>query len=163
MLALSAVILFPISAAAMGKLRKERRFLEKSYGEKKIARKSTKLLEEGSIDSVCGICFGDIEEGAVAECSCGRSFHDSCAEPTSKCPYCGSPYGQMLIREAKAARCHFCGKRMTTDICSCGTVCPFEDGTFTCACGAVMHMSLASCPECGARYEAVMAVPAETV
>jgi rubrerythrin len=163
LLALSMVLLFAITARVLRKSREGRIFLEKSYNEKKIARKSTKLLEESSTDKTCRICFGSIEGGTVAECSCGNSFHVSCAEPTSRCPYCDSPYGQMVIRGARTSKCPFCGERMTSDICVCGTVYPFEDGTFRCVCGEPMHMSVATCPECGAKYETFMAVPGETV
>lgn len=163
LLALSMMVLFAITARVLRKSREGRIFLEKLYNEKKIARKSTKLLEEGNIDKTCRICFGSIEGGIVAECSCGNSFHVSCAEPTSRCPYCDNPYGQMLIRGAKTSKCPFCGERMTSDICVCGTVYPFEDGTFKCVCGAPMHMSMTTCPECGAKYEKFMAVPRETV
>lgn len=163
LLALLMIAVFAASANVLRKSRHGRIFLEKSYDEKKIARKSTKLLEEGGIDRICNICFGSIDGGPVAECSCGKSFHVSCAEPTSKCPYCENPYGQMNIRGAKTSKCPFCGKHMTSDICSCGTVYPFEDGTFKCACGSPMHMSESTCPVCGAEYEPFMAVPGETV
>lgn len=163
LLALLMIVVFTASANVLRKSRQARISLEKSYREKKIARKSTKFLEEGGVDGICNICFGGISGGLVAECSCGNSFHDSCAEPTSKCPYCENPYGQMSIRGAKISKCPFCGKHMTSDICSCGTVYPFEDGTFRCACGSPMHMSESTCPVCGAEYEPFMAVPGETV
>jgi len=43
-------------------------------------------------ESRCPICKGQIKKGfTIAKCSCGRDFHEMCAERVGRCPVCFRP------------------------------------------------------------------------
>ena len=102
-----------------------------------------------NIGDVCDICFGDLE-GRTAVCTCGKTFHDSCALPTGSCPYCGAEYAAFVLREESGSRCLNCGRRVTGDRCRCGAIFP-KDGKFVCSvCNAVVDGLV--CKKCGTKY-----------
>jgi hypothetical protein len=119
----------------------------------KPRKKSTTFLDEGEDEKKCEICYGKIDNDPVAICSCGRIFHDACAKPTGSCPYCGTGYEGMIVREPERTRCPVCGRFMKGNICSCGAVIPKKDNTFTCKCGNVVDADKPVCRKCGAIYE----------
>lgn len=116
---------------------------------------STIFLDEGEDEKKCEICYGKIENAPLAECTCGKIFHDACANPTGSCPYCGTKYEDMIVREPERSRCPVCGRFLSGSICSCGAVIPRRDETFVCKCGNVVDSSKPVCKKCGAVYETV--------
>jgi len=118
-------------------------------------KQSTYFLDEGEDEKICDICYGRIGEDAIAECVCGRTFHDVCAQPTGSCPYCGVKHDDMTTREPIRTRCPACGRFMKAGICICGTFIPRKDGTFQCACGGRVDVTRPLCRKCGAIYQSV--------
>ena len=116
---------------------------------------STYFLDEGEDERTCDICYGKIGENAIAECSCGRVFHDACASPTEACPYCRTGYASMRHREPSMTRCPACGRFMKAGICTCGALVSRKDGTFPCTCGGRVDVSRPLCRRCGAIYQSV--------
>ncbi|MDR2698860.1 MAG: hypothetical protein LBB30_04210 [Candidatus Methanoplasma sp.] len=119
----------------------------------KSEKKSTTFLDEGEDEKKCEICYGQIGSDPLAECSCGRVFHDACARPTGSCPYCAAPYGEMEVREPEKRRCPACGRFLSGNSCSCGAVIPGKDNTFVCGCGNIVDADKPVCKRCGAVYE----------
>ncbi len=117
--------------------------------------KSTTFLDGGEDETKCEICYGKIGSDPLAECSCGKVFHDACARPTGSCPYCGKDYGTMEIREPERSRCPICGRFLSGSICDCGAVFPRKDETFICKCGNAVDSNKPVCKKCGAVYESV--------
>jgi hypothetical protein len=104
-------------------------------------------------EDVCGICLGPVsKEDMIARCSCGRTFHDTCARPTDSCPYCGCPYNNLTIESPHCVKCPSCGSDVVGNVCKCGAVVS-RDGTFVCACGNLLDASDPVCGKCGAEYE----------
>lgn len=101
--------------------------------------------------SNCGICFGELSEN-VKKCTCGRLFHDACAEPTGSCPYCGSGYEEFRDADDERMRCSNCGRYTTGRECRCGALL-MKDGVFVCSCGSVIGVGETVCAECGREYE----------
>ncbi|MCL2318130.1 MAG: hypothetical protein FWC44_03655, partial [Methanomassiliicoccaceae archaeon] len=126
-------------------------------GEKsgKGSKKSTNFLDEKDDGKKCEICYGKIGEFNVAECPCGKMFHAACAEPTGQCPYCGTKYEQMKVRESERTLCPRCKEPISGNICSCGAVIPRNDKTFMCSCGREVDADKPVCRYCGATYEPV--------
>lgn len=116
---------------------------------------STIFMDEGEGEKKCEICYGKIENDPVAECKCGKIFHDACAKPTGACPYCGTSYAKMTVREPERTRCPACGRFLKGNICSCGAVIPRKDETFICKCGNIVDSDKPVCKKCGAVYEPV--------
>lgn len=125
----------------------------KSNLNKTGTRDSTYFLDEGEDEKKCEICYGKIESEEVAICKCGKLFHRACAEPTKSCPYCGTPFTDMEIREPNRARCPACGRFINGSICECGAVLPRKDNTFLCSCGNRVDVNKPVCRKCGAVYE----------
>ena len=117
---------------------------------KKKAEKdaSTEFLDE---DRTCGICFGDLGN-TVAECTCGKRFHETCAEPTGSCPYCKASYEKFKITEERRHRCPNCGRYPLGRVCKCGAVFPL-DGALLCKCGSPVNMDTMVCTKCGLKYK----------
>jgi len=102
---------------------------------------------------VCGICFGAIsKEDVIARCGCGQAFHDFCAEPTGACPYCETPYGDLLMVTPDCVVCPACGADVIGSVCGCGAVVN-RDGTFTCRCGNRIDVNDPVCGRCGTEYD----------
>ncbi|MGI5964434.1 MAG: hypothetical protein ACOX8L_01055 [Candidatus Methanomethylophilaceae archaeon] len=120
---------------------------------------ATYFLDDSDSEKRCEICFGKIGVESVAECGCGKIFHDACASPTEQCPYCGGSYGDMVSREPVRARCPVCGRFLKTSVCACGAVFPHRDGTFECSCGGKVDCGRPLCGKCGALYEKVRMCP----
>lgn len=117
--------------------------------------KATYFLDDSDSEKKCSICLGKIGTNAVAECRCGKLFHNSCAVPTAMCPYCGKSYTSMTTREPVRARCPVCGRFLGSSICACGAVFPRRDDTIICSCGNSVDCSRPLCGRCGALYEKV--------
>ena len=118
-------------------------------------KESTTFLDEGEDEKKCDICYGTINNDPIANCPCGKIFHEACARPTGTCPYCGVRFENMEIREPVMARCPTCGRPMKGGICSsCGTAMPRKDNTFVCKCGNIVDAKKPICKKCGAVYEA---------
>lgn len=115
-------------------------------------RKPTHFLDVNEVDDKCDICFGKLEDGDVVECGCGKVFHIECVDLTEECPYCRCSPGEMTERRLKRGICPKCGSRIEDNICSCGIVMPWKDGTFRCACGHEMYIGDTECPRCGAQF-----------
>lgn len=115
----------------------------------------TYFLDDSDSEKKCAICLGKIGTNAIAECSCGKLFHDSCAAPTKICPYCGKSYVDMKTREPARARCPVCGRFLSDSICACGAIFPRRNGTIVCSCGNFVDCSRPLCGRCGALYEKV--------
>ncbi|MCL1979085.1 MAG: hypothetical protein FWG60_02875 [Methanomassiliicoccaceae archaeon] len=145
------VILIAIVFVAQGYLEAKYDLRGRLKGKPK--RESTTFLDEKEDKRKCEICYGEIEEDRVAICSCGRIFHDACAEPTGSCPYCGAGYKEMNVREPDRTRCPVCGRFLKGNMCSCGAVIPKNDDTFICKCGGEVDMNKPICGKCGAEYE----------
>lgn len=121
----------------------------------KSRKESTTFLDGGEDEMKCEICYGKIDSDPLAECTCGKIFHDACARPTGSCPYCGAAYEGMNVREPERVRCPVCGRFMKGSICECGAVIPKKDETFVCKCGNVVDSQKPVCKKCGAVYESV--------
>lgn len=117
--------------------------------------KTTKKLDEGEDEKKCDICLGIISEDPVAACKCGKLFHDACARPTGSCPYCGTPYEELEVRDPIRTRCPVCGRFIKGGVCVCGSMIPRLDNTFMCSCGNRVDASKPTCKRCGAAYEKV--------
>jgi len=53
------------------------------------ARNKIKIVSDGKYER-CGICLGKFkDETEIVRCSCGATFHKSCAERVKVCPVCG--------------------------------------------------------------------------
>lgn len=115
----------------------------------------TYFLDDSDSEKKCAICLGQIKTEAVAECSCGKLFHDSCADPTKICPYCGKSYTTMKIREPNRVRCPVCGRFLSGGMCACGAIFAKRDDTIVCSCGNIVDCSRPLCGKCGALYEKV--------
>lgn len=120
---------------------------------------ATYFLDDCDTEKKCAICLGKIGTAPVSRCKCGKIFHDSCASPTGKCPYCGGRYSDMKIDEPERARCPVCGRFLTGSVCSCGSVFPKRDGTILCSCGNRVDCSRPLCGRCGALYKKVRKYP----
>lgn len=121
--------------------------------------KATYFLDDADSEKKCSICLGKIGTNAIAECPCGKLFHNSCAAPTKMCPYCGKSYANMITRDPARARCPVCGRFLSNSICACGAVFPRRDGTIVCSCGNSIDCSRPLCGRCGALYERVQKHP----
>lgn len=112
-------------------------------------------VEDYNADVRCDICFDSMDGEEVCDCSCGRTFHRTCAEPTGACPYCGKPFGSFPVksRESRSLTCFRCGRKVERNICDCGTIIPFSDGTFYCQCGEPLNEKDTWCPNCGMTFE----------
>jgi len=104
-------------------------------------------------EDVCGICFGAVSKtDIVARCGCGQAFHDSCAGPTGTCPYCGTPYGDLVTDTPDCITCPACGSDVIGNVCRCGAVVN-RDGMFTCRCGNPIDINDPVCGRCGTEYD----------
>ncbi|MCL2711772.1 MAG: hypothetical protein FWD37_00645 [Methanomassiliicoccaceae archaeon] len=102
---------------------------------------------------VCSICFGVFSKGdTIAKCKCGEMFHDACAQPTEKCPYCGCPYDEFTRDVPEYVQCPACGNDVVGDVCTCGAVVN-RDGVFTCSCGSPLDVNDPICRRCGTEYD----------
>lgn len=112
-------------------------------------------VEDYHADTRCDICFDSMDSEEICDCVCGKTFHRSCAEPTGSCPYCGNPFDRFPIksRESRSLTCFRCGEKMDGNVCGCGTVIPYKDGTFSCPCGECLSETAIWCPNCGRTYE----------
>lgn len=112
-------------------------------------------VEDYNADTRCDICFDSVEGETVCDCVCGKTFHRSCAEPTGSCPYCGNPFEKFPVaqRTARVLTCFRCGRTVERNICECGTVIPFKDGSFYCHCGEELNEESDWCPNCGRTFE----------
>ena len=130
-----------------------------------LDRFSAYHVEDYHADTRCDICFDSMDGEEVSECSCGKCFHRSCAEPTNHCPYCGNPFERFPIkgRESRSMMCFRCGKRVEHNICECGTVIPFKDGMFQCLCGEMLSEESTWCPNCGRTFERRTALADKTL
>ena len=118
--------------------------------------RSTFFADINESDDRCDICFGRFgNDGNVTQCRCGKVFHPECVDMTKECPYCHEPPDPMTVRPVRRPNCPRCGKKMGSDICSCGAVLPRMDGTFQCTCGHTMHIDSARCPQCGTEFRPV--------
>jgi len=115
--------------------------------------KPTKFLDDDEGGLKCEICYGAMEGNLLAECKCGKIFHEACARPTGSCPYCGEKFENMRIREPTKRMCPVCHQYFTGTRCPCGTVAPKKDGTFVCKCGNIVDWDKPVCKKCGAVYE----------
>lgn len=115
-------------------------------------RVSTYCREDYHADSTCDICFDSIGEEKVAVCTCGKTYHVSCAEPTGSCPYCGEDYANFHIRDARRVTCPLCGREMVNDVCECGLVMPDSRGHFKCRCGNDLKITDTRCSVCGCEF-----------
>lgn len=137
--------------AASVLFRRERAF-EHELAERRRNGYSFTTADYGA-DMKCDICFDDIGSEQVSECTCGKVYHTSCAEPTGECPYCGAPYASFRDpRPPRHVTCPRCGEVMGGNICSCGTVIPDSDGTFLCRCGDRASVDDAICRRCGRTF-----------
>lgn len=137
-----------ICAANIGHLSE----LRSKVTRRKKAR-STFFADINDSDDRCDICFGRFGiDGEVTQCSCGKVFHPECVGMTEECPYCHESPSSMTVRPVKRPTCPQCGKKMDSDICSCGAILPRMDGTFQCICGHTMHIDSARCPQCGTGF-----------
>ncbi|MCL2142901.1 MAG: hypothetical protein FWH44_01385 [Methanomassiliicoccaceae archaeon] len=101
---------------------------------------------------VCGICFGEITNNdVIARCACSQTFHDTCARPTGKCPYCGRPYDELKTELPDCVKCPSCGEDVVGNVCSCGAV--VNRGGFVCACGNELNINDPVCGRCGREYK----------
>lgn len=143
--------------------RRDRR--AKTEKETLLGQISAYHVEDYRADTRCDICFDSMEGEQVSECSCGKSFHRSCAEPTGCCPYCGNPFANFPVhgREPRSLTCFRCGRRVEQNICECGTVIPFRDGTFQCLCGETLTEETSWCPNCGRTFERRTALADKTL
>jgi len=148
---LMLVILIAIVFLAQGYLEARYGLRDKLKG--KSRKESTTFLDEGEDEKKCDICYGAIENDPLATCKCGKIFHEACARPTEKCPYCGVRFEEMEIREPAGAACPVCGKRLKGGHCSCGAAMPRKDNTFVCKCGNIVDGNKPVCKKCGAAYE----------
>ena len=105
---------------------------------------------------VCGICFGTISKtDMTAKCSCGQAFHNTCAGPTGNCPYCGAPYGRLVVEAPDLEICPACGADVVGNVCTCGAVIN-RDGAFICECGGTLDVNDPVCGKCGKEYDVCM-------
>lgn len=123
--------------------------------EEMLGRTSAYHVEDFHADVRCEICLDSMYDEPVSECVCGKVFHRSCAEPTGSCPYCGTAFERFAVQERRPRKlgCIRCGKDIGQNICECGTVIPFRDGTFYCTCGEVINEESEWCPNCGRTFE----------
>lgn len=138
---------------------------EREDRERLLGRPSSYHVEDYKADKRCDICFDSMAGEKVCDCACGKTFHRSCAEPTGSCPYCGLEFERFPVkeREAKVLRCFRCGSAVGQNVCECGTVIPYRDGSFSCPCGEVLNQEDGWCPNCGRRYERRTAVVDKTL
>ena len=130
-----------------------------------MSNASAYYVEDYRADNRCDICFDSMGDERVCECSCGKVFHRSCAEPTGSCPYCGTEFDKFPVtsREPRAVTCFRCGKTVERNICECGTVIPYKDHTFSCHCGEVLSEDSIWCPNCGRTFERRTALADKTL
>jgi len=133
--------------------RQESRFSLKNRINSGQSGKPTYFLEEGEDEKKCEICYGSIDDEPLAECPCGRIFHEACAKPTGACPYCNAGCDAMTVREPVRIRCPECGRFVKKGVCVCGVILPRKDETILCSCGNRVDMSRPVCRKCGAAYE----------
>jgi len=101
---------------------------------------------------VCGICFGTImNNDVIAKCECSQTFHEACARPTGKCPYCDRQFSDFKIESPECAVCPSCGADVVGSVCGCGAVINREG--FVCSCGSELNVNDPVCKKCGKRYE----------
>jgi hypothetical protein len=137
------------SITVMRKMRKNR--IRQSENNMR-REKTTYFLDEGDEKKPCEICLGAITDHGVAECVCGKVFHEACARPTGACPYCGCRFEEMRVRAPRRPRCPVCGRYVRGSICACGAVLPRSDNTFLCSCGNRVDTSSPVCSVCNATY-----------
>ena len=146
-----AVISVCAAAAAVAALLILRNMRKEAAG--KFPQRARRPSKKRQGEDVCGICFGPIsKEDMMAKCSCGQVFHDTCARPTGKCPYCASPYGDLKVDAPDYVRCPACGSDVVGNVCSCGALVN-RDGTFTCSCGTPVDVNDPKCRKCGREYD----------
>jgi len=117
----------------------------------KVKRGPNKQQAKAQTD-VCGICFGSIANNDVtARCACSQTFHETCARPTGKCPYCGKPYNEMAVESPNCVKCPSCGHDVVGNVCKCGAVINREG--FVCSCGSIIDTDEPVCKKCGKEYE----------
>lgn len=162
-LALTGVIAVTLSLYAIMVMRRQDFDLRNLHDERIVGVKSTYFLDTARNERQCEICFGNVDDESVLECSCGRIFHISCAKLTRECPYCKTPYSEMRDDTAAIAKCPSCGKLIIDNVCTCGTVLPNRDDSFKCVCGSRISTSETECPSCGAEYRSEVGVPGKTV
>ena len=162
-LALASVVAVVISFYAVMTIRRRDLDLRNIHDDRIARTKSTYFLDSAKSKRQCEICFGNVDDESILECSCGRIFHVSCARLTKECPYCKSPYSDMRDETAAIAKCPSCGKLVIDNVCACGTVLPNKDNSFKCVCGSQMTTSETECSACGAEYRSEVGVPRKTV
>ena len=141
-------VLLAVSIVRYRSIRKSNMDLHTLLAEKE----STFCREDYHADSTCDMCFDNIGDEEVAVCTCGKTYHVTCAEPTGSCPYCGAPYSDFHLRQARHVTCPLCGTEMTSDICDCGLIMPDSRGHFTCRCGNDLRITDTRCSRCGREF-----------
>ena len=101
---------------------------------------------------VCGICFGTIANNElITKCACSQTFHETCARPTGKCPYCERPYDELTTESPDCVKCPSCDADVVGNVCKCGAVINREG--FVCTCGNGLDANDPVCGKCGKEYE----------
>ena len=148
LLTAACIALLAVSLVRYGHVRKSAEELHDLLAD----RESTYCREDYHADGTCDMCFDLIGEEKVAVCTCGKTFHVSCAEPTGSCPYCGEDYANFHIRDARRVTCPLCGREMVGDVCECGLVMPDSRGHFRCPCGNDLKITDTRCSVCGREF-----------
>jgi hypothetical protein len=151
-LALSVCLVAVIAIVSLTGTSKRIRSIGDSASARRANIKSTYFLDTTALDKKCEICFGELDDGDVRACDCGKVFHISCSDLTGECPYCKKKIGEMTVRRTVKAVCPGCGNVAEDSICRCGIVLPDRDGTFDCRCGSRISITDDECPYCGAVY-----------
>lgn len=126
--------------------------LSTERGMRKDMKKGARKPSAKAHADVCGICFGTIRnDEMIARCDCSQIFHETCAKPVGKCPYCDAPYEKFTVESPECVTCPSCGSDVVGNVCGCGAVVN-RDG-FTCGCGAELDVNDPVCRKCGKKYE----------
>ena len=152
-LMLGGCILAVTAIGTIGTIRRDKRSKEMKH--RLLDDRSAFHVEDYHADTRCDICFDDVKGEVVCDCTCGKTFHRTCAEPTGSCPYCGTVFDNFPIkeRESRMLTCFRCGRAVEGNICECGTVIPFKDKTFRCPCGEELREESEWCPNFGRTFE----------